>query len=522
MHWGSGASSKPTEKICTAAPLATGHVVNGLRTLPEPEALVVNRQNIAAYTLPAEAFFFQPPKEAVVCVFKNGDRERKIYNNIELDETEQQNLKKLQEEARAQQFGFSPSITAMTGRYLSRARGDASAALKYMQATQDWRNDFFKDGPITDESIIEDLRHGIVYFCGRDSALRPTLVIRATRIPSQWYKEKRVDKLIRLLIFCMEYMLRYMTVPGRIENNCVIVDLKGLSLTQVPISPLKDVYKVMSHHYMGRVYRFYVCNASWALLSIASAVKAILTDRQRQKLVFVDDLKDLKKDWAADQLEEDLGGRRPVDKVFFPFPLQAGPFEAGSVKRAEANAPRNLHEALTKEMVLGRVWDCTLSRSENMPTPNLEPRFVDSLLRYGIAVPQELVKKLEASKEAETASDGTATNGVSEAIKSPGAEEPTKAASTRSRQDAMEPKKVEHQGSAKSDDISPASTAVPTTVGSSAALSVSTTASLDACEVQEQRPHQEQPVEMDGASYGNSSWWTCNIRRCMNPSMGPR
>merc|ERR1719171_697240 len=103
----------------------------------------------------------------------------------------------------------------MATRFLSRARGDPKKAVKLMEATQAWRTDYFKAGPVEDsDELIEDLGHGIVYFTGRDRALRPTIIVRANRIPQQWYKEKRIDKLIRVLIFCMEYMLRYMLVPG--------------------------------------------------------------------------------------------------------------------------------------------------------------------------------------------------------------------------------------------------------------------------------------------------------------------
>lgn len=44
------------------------------------------------------------------------------------------------------------------------------------------------------------------------------------------------------------------------------------------------------------------------LFSIVSGqVKGILTDRQKQKLQLLDNLDDLKKDFAYHQLEEDLG-----------------------------------------------------------------------------------------------------------------------------------------------------------------------------------------------------------------------
>merc|ERR1719159_1805104 len=101
----------------------------------------------------------------------------------------------------------------------------------------------------------------------------------------------------------MEYMIRYMFVPGRVENNNLIVDLKNLGVADVPIQALKDVYSVMSKHYIGRVYKFYVCNMSWFLKGLASVCQGMLTDRQRHKLVFIKELVELREDFAAHQLE---------------------------------------------------------------------------------------------------------------------------------------------------------------------------------------------------------------------------
>ncbi|CAK9113081.1 Sec14 cytosolic factor (Phosphatidylinositol/phosphatidyl-choline transfer protein) (PI/PC TP) (Sporulation-specific protein 20) [Durusdinium trenchii] len=270
----------------------------------------------------------------VVSHFKNGDKERKIYCNIELYPEEQASMKALQEEAEKQGLEFFPSIAIMAGRFLSRARGDPHKAIKLMLATQEWKADYFKAGPVADTQVLEDLKYGVVYFCGRDYGLRPTIVCRANRIPDEWYKDKKagIERLIKVLIFCMEYMCRYMVVPGKIENNCLVVDLKGLGISGVPISALSQIYSVMSHHYIGRVFRFYVVNMSSGLSTIAGWVKGILTDRQKQKLQLLDHLDDLKKDFAHHQLEEDLGGTRPMITTFFPFPLQGPPFEKGSTE----------------------------------------------------------------------------------------------------------------------------------------------------------------------------------------------
>jgi hypothetical protein len=358
------ANRKNHKSYTMPARLMQGQMYNGFKSLSEAPAFACKEENIAPFTLPQQALSYVPHPDAVVTAWANGDSERKIHCALPLTEPELERLAMLRGEARAEGVEFSPTVIAMATRFLSRARMDPKKALKLMKATQDWRNDYFKDGPVTDDSVLEDMSHGIVYFSGRDHALRPVMVIRANRIPQQWYKEKRIDKFIRVLIFCMEYFLRYMVVPGKVENLSVIVDLKGLSLSQVPLGALGEVYKVMSNHYIGRVFRFYVCNMSAMLGTIAGLAKAILTDRQKQKLMMLDDVSELRKDFALHQLEKDLGGSREPVQTFFPFPVEAGPFEAGYAGGPDRSGVPDAHKVLTALGAIGQLWDAKKSADE--------------------------------------------------------------------------------------------------------------------------------------------------------------
>jgi len=393
----------PTKKAKTrrsGSNLGKGTPVNGFETLCEGVPLTVKDENVAPWSLPMEALTYDPRPEDIITQFKNGDRERKIYCSIELTETELEQINGLRRESNKRQW--LPSISIMAGRFLSRARGDAKKAVDLMQKTQDWRLEYFKGGPVADESVIEDLKHGIVYFTGRDRSLRPTLVIRANRIPQQWYKEKSVDKLIRILIFCMEYMLRYMLVPGRVENNCVIVDLKGLGISQVPIGALKEVYGIMSHHYIGRVYKFYICNMSGTLSMVAGAAKAILTDRQKQKLCILSNNDELQKEFARHHLEEDLGGQRPQIQKFFPFPLLAGPFEGGYTDGPNTKSEKRADKALLPEGFLGRLWDPEVSKEENVKLM-YSPEAPEIFRRSNHPLPPDVIAIEEAAKKAKEA-----------------------------------------------------------------------------------------------------------------------
>jgi len=380
---------------------------NGFESIIEAMPLRCAAENVHPLVLPEEALVFKPAPADVVCVFKNGDKERKIHCNIELDEAEKEALRVLQKEACDQKVAFFPSIAVMATRYLSRARGDPKKALALMQATQAWRMDYFSSGPVSDEQVKEDLKHGIVYFTGRDSALRPTIVVRPRRIPQEWYKLKCIDRMIKVLIFCMEFMLWHMMIPGRIENTNVIVDLKGLGVTQLPIGALSDIYKVMSHHYIGRVFRFYVVNMNWVLNTISGAVKGLLTDRQKQKLVILDNFKDLQNDFALHQLEEDLGGSRPVMQEFFPFNMPPGPFSAKDSSGPKKGAIEGAHALLDNTPVArqGVLWDPSKTKTENTAL-QYSPEAYDLFQRCNLPIPPDCVPVAVKPEAQETATNG--------------------------------------------------------------------------------------------------------------------
>jgi hypothetical protein len=346
---------------------SAGGTCNGFLMKEEPETLDCLEANIAPYTLPEQALRYRPPPELIVFTFKNGDRERKIHCNTQLEAAELESLKQLQQEAAKSDAIFYPTVTSFATRYLSRTHGDVPKALKMLRDTQQWREEYFKqfrNGRINDQDLLEDFSHGIVYFCGRDKDLRPLLVLRPYRTPQKWYKEKALHRMINLLVFCMEYFMRYMIVPGQVENLSLLVDMKGMGLSQIPISALVEINKVMSNHYQGRVFAFYIMNMHWMLEAIAGAAKALLTDRQKQKLRFIEKVSELYKDMSPWQTELDLSGKREAITQFFPFPIEAGPYEIGGTT-PDRDALKCVHKVLTRRGAQGSLWDPSLTRERN-------------------------------------------------------------------------------------------------------------------------------------------------------------
>lgn len=376
---------------------------NGFSAVVDPAPISVAEHNIAPYSLPQEALTFRPDDEALISRFKNNDKERKIHCNLELTSEELQNLKNVQNEAAKLGRNYYVSITVMATRYISYARGDTAKAIKLMDETQAWRTEYFGKGPIRDSDVINDLSQGVLYFSGRDYSLRPILVVRAVRVPKAWDKDGTgVPRLIKMLVFCMEYLRRYMFVPGTIENIVVLIDLKDLSASQVPVTALKTIYGVLSHHYIVRVFKFYIVNMSWLLRGISSMVQPILTERQRQKLNFLENAKDCVQMCAAHQLEEDFGGSRPTLKEFFPFPLLPGPFEKGCTTGPRKDAIPNCHKALTAEGFRGHIWDTSKTPEENCQleySPEAEDIFNALKLPIPLNCPRKPQEEVPAKDE---------------------------------------------------------------------------------------------------------------------------
>eukprot|EP00443_Scrippsiella_acuminata_P048633 CAMPEP_0115189032 /NCGR_PEP_ID=MMETSP0270-20121206/11312_1 /TAXON_ID=71861 /ORGANISM="Scrippsiella trochoidea, Strain CCMP3099" /LENGTH=595 /DNA_ID=CAMNT_0002602223 /DNA_START=99 /DNA_END=1887 /DNA_ORIENTATION=- len=359
-------SSRSVQGAGSACPEGAG-MLGGFVVQTEAPAIEVRPDCVAPFSFPEELLTYEPCPEAVRATFKNGDTERTVHCHVEFTAEERQKLEVMRAGAKEDSKEFLPSVATAASRFLARARGDPKRALREMCATQEWRLNYFRDGPLRDATLEEDLSLGIVYFTGRDRWMRPALVVRPARIPAMWQKDKRMatDKLVRLLVFCMEYMMTYMLLPGRVEGGVVLVDMSGLTSTQVPFGPLKSIITVMANHYVNRIFRFYMFNLPTALSMTAQMGMRFLTDRQRQKVHIVKDFREMQQEFALHQLEEDFGGSRPNAEQFFPFPLPAGPFTAGASEGARADAIPAVYLALTATCLQGRPWDPALSREEN-------------------------------------------------------------------------------------------------------------------------------------------------------------
>jgi len=196
--------------------------------------------------------------------------------------------------------------------------------------------------PIEFNDVREVLAHGFVYFHGRDRRCRPLLTIRVGRSGPLWGSPELV-KLV--FIYSMEFALRYLLVPGRVENWSVLIDCtgvenlpnfwKGKDLAQAIATALGKVYS-------GRMAWMRIVNFPKGLgyRAIKMFVEKIISAMGKSDKVSIlsgCSGADLCDKVELGQLEASLGGTAPdlAPQDTFPFRMFSSPvgFEAATSSR---------------------------------------------------------------------------------------------------------------------------------------------------------------------------------------------
>jgi len=131
-----------------------------------------------------------------------------------------------------------------------------------------------------------------------------------------------------------------------------------------------------------------------------------LTERQLQKMCFVNSGEEMLVDFASHQLEQDLGGGRPPVTEFFPFPLYAGPFDAGSTVGVNRSAIPNVHLAFTAAGMRGQAWNPGLSREDNVAVEFTELA-EDIFKRCGLSVPSSCPRRTPLTESTSVRKSGS-------------------------------------------------------------------------------------------------------------------
>mmetsp|Transcript_86132 Transcript_86132/g.230668 ORF Transcript_86132/g.230668 Transcript_86132/m.230668 type:complete len:549 (+) Transcript_86132:135-1781(+) len=321
---------------------------------------------LSQFVFPQELLSFVPRDGDLKQHFKGGDWERKIYCNTALDDQELVKIEEFRQYQKDQKLFLPRSMEARILRYISHTRGDIVKAATAMQETSTWREEFFKKSlSDSDPDLLEALQLGFISFLGRDDGLRPVMFLNvkvATAHPNVFTP----DRCLKLIAFCMEFALRFLFLPGRVESQVVVIDLKDVSMYGFPTSALKPVISLLGKHYVGRLYQMYVVNAPYLVTGLYSVVKPMLSDRQQNKIIFVSNPKTLFPTlMALHHLYEAYGGTRKESSGHsYPFEFLPGPFTAGYSGGPNPQATPDCHLAVSRETIIGTLRERSMTDAQ--------------------------------------------------------------------------------------------------------------------------------------------------------------
>ncbi|EEA05247.1 CRAL/TRIO domain-containing protein [Cryptosporidium muris RN66] len=283
-------------------------------------------ESLDDYTIPSEVLVYNPVDEDVFTKFNTGSSSefkiRQIFLHVDLLENETKLLDEFDNYCRSNNFEVPMELSPILLRILifNKRRYPSNYIVKtvhHVKNMYSWRRSIYplKD---TDVELRRDLEDGIIYWHGRDFSLRPILVIKLAKIG----KNFPIQRFIRLIVFCLEWGLRYLMIPGKIETCLALIDVRGVSLTSFPISTLSEISSLLTNQYSFRLYKMFVLHDSVFIQAIWNIMKQFLTDLQQHKIVLCrNDIKhQLFKIIHPCQIEEYFGGTEKNKSFpFYPF-----------------------------------------------------------------------------------------------------------------------------------------------------------------------------------------------------------
>jgi len=340
---------------------------------------------VAENVLPPEVMLHVPGPDEVMM-----GPNRMIFLNTPLTDKEQERLSALHALCKSNNKTIPRCMRPQTLRAIQQAKGDVQKALS------DLENKFIvrmQRLPINEEEVLPDLKKGFMYWHGRDRRCRPILVIRAKCIDADLMAGPQ--RVVRLITFLLEYMLRYGMCPGRVENWGLMVDLEKAGQHGRPsISFLKLLADALQSCYRFRMSWTRILNNPFWFQPIWGALCTVIPGESIKKIEIISSrVERLQELVDANQLEQRYGGSRPNRENpgdFVPMRFLPGPFEAGQTTppntspdacRLHTRTPIDAHEGCLLEQGCEEMWLPTVQQCSLTPEAS---GYLESTLKVNV------------------------------------------------------------------------------------------------------------------------------------------
>jgi len=326
------------------------------------------------HLLPPEVLLFEPTAKEIFQGSQAQRSVRQIFLNTPLSTMEVEKLrelhKALEEEDLVTDHGdgsFPEYVRVHALRLLQHKKFKVPRTLELMLVHLEERA---KRLPITEKDVMQDLQKGFMYWHGRDKKCRPCLVIRVERMGEMKMDKERA---VRLVLFVLEYALRFAMVPGRVENWVVLLDLtnasKVVSVFHLPrlAATAKLLATTLESVYCGRMVWLKILNMPSIMCRV---IEGCIPAEKKKKVQFVSNIaEELSEHFVPNQLEAKYGGSSsdlaPSETYPFKFfPGACGHDSMAGQPLASGSEPvvsqqQSLHHLTTRAFHEGMIWDAS-------------------------------------------------------------------------------------------------------------------------------------------------------------------
>lgn len=154
-------------------------------------------------------------------------------------------------------------------------------ALQSLQTKRQWIDSKFpySVGP----SMFELLTSGVFELVGRDKCYRPILLINLGML-DELAEKPTVETMITTVMIYQEYLIKFMLIPGKIENVISIMNAGGQGPLNLPLSLIKPMARTLLLNYKCRTRTQFVVNASYGFNLFFQTFKVIMDYNTAQKI----------------------------------------------------------------------------------------------------------------------------------------------------------------------------------------------------------------------------------------------
>ena len=257
-----------------------------------------------------EMYRFFPPEEEIISIDKSNPHKnyRYIFNGQIKTDFEREKLSQFYEyESKTKKINYpSDWNESDTMRILQATEYDIKKAYNNIIENINWLENIPKT--ICDKTISL-LNSGFMYVHGRDHHFRPLIFVTIKVVKNILGKNYNFDDINKSIIFLMNYIMKYLLIPGQIENWIIFVDLDGVGFTD-----LGDFQKIIStlSKRRGRVFKnIFVNIGSFLKFSLKAIIKMVSSVAKKSIILGANELNKVTQLISPDNLEQKYGGNAP-------------------------------------------------------------------------------------------------------------------------------------------------------------------------------------------------------------------